>query len=52
MRLHQVLVALPLGAHNGVVVNAQTRTDPFKGRGDEGAAAVRKQLIFPFDTFV
>src|SRR5712664_763485 len=40
MCLHQVHVALALGAHNRVVVNAQTRTDPFKGVGDEGSPTV------------
>src|SRR2546427_3931241 len=43
---HQVHGALALGAHNRVVVNAQTRTDPFKGLGDEGAAAVRNEVLW------
>ena len=45
VRFHEVHVALTLGAHNGLVVNAQTRTDAFKGLGDEGAAAVGKHVL-------
>src|SRR6266567_1921836 len=42
---HQVHVALALGAHNGGMVNAQTRTDACKGLGDEGAAAVGNHVL-------
>ena len=44
VRLHQVHIALALGTHNGVVVNAQPGTDAFKGVGDEGPTAVGNQV--------
>ena len=37
MSLHQVHVALALGTHNGLMVNAKPSTDAFKGLRNEGA---------------
>jgi hypothetical protein len=44
MSLHQVHVALALGTHNGLMVNAKPRTDTFKGLRNKGAPAVGNQM--------
>src|SRR5690348_14769997 len=42
--LHQVHIALALSTHNGLVVNAQPGTDPFKHVGNEGPTTIGNQV--------